>query len=63
MPFVLVIGRIESFGDGAALRSAILTVMSLALWERIIRARISLRVFLRLTAMDVCCGPPLPSLL
>lgn len=22
------------------------------------RARISLRVFLRITAMDVCCGPP-----
>jgi hypothetical protein len=24
------------------------------------RGHISLRVFLRLTAMDVCCGPPLP---
>jgi hypothetical protein len=23
-----------------------------------VRARISIRVFLRLTAMDVCCGPP-----
>jgi len=23
------------------------------------RAHISLRVFLRLTRMDVCCGPPL----
>ncbi len=25
------------------------------------RGHISLRVFLRLTAMDVCCGPPEPS--
>jgi hypothetical protein len=25
------------------------------------RGHISLRVFLRLTAMDVCCGPPQPS--
>jgi hypothetical protein len=24
-----------------------------------VRARIALRVFLRLTAMDVCCGPPI----
>jgi|HubBroStandDraft_6_1064221.scaffolds.fasta_scaffold301803_2 hypothetical protein len=24
------------------------------------RGHISLRVFLRLTAMDVCCGPPAP---
>jgi hypothetical protein len=24
------------------------------------RGHISLRVFLRLTAMDVCCGPPTP---
>jgi len=23
-----------------------------------VRAHISIRVFLRLTAMDVCCGPP-----
>lgn len=26
----------------------------------ITRARITTRVFLRLTAMDVCCGPPFP---
>jgi hypothetical protein len=32
--------------------------MSLANLVRITRARISIRVFLRLTAMDVCCGPP-----
>jgi hypothetical protein len=25
---------------------------------RDIRARVPLRVFLRMTAMDVCCGPP-----
>jgi hypothetical protein len=36
--------------------------MSLANSERITRARISIRVFLRLTAMDVCCGPPRTSL-
>jgi hypothetical protein len=26
------------------------------------RGKISLHVFLRLTAMDVCCGPPLHTL-
>jgi hypothetical protein len=28
-------------------------------FPRTVRARISIRVFLRLTRMDVCCGPPL----
>jgi hypothetical protein len=32
--------------------------MAIPTTVRITRARISIRVFLRLTAMDVCCGPP-----
>jgi hypothetical protein len=38
--------------------SAILPRMSLLSSPTRVRARISTRIFLRLTAMDVCCGPP-----
>jgi len=36
--------------------------MSLAIWSRTPRARIAIRVLLRMTATDVCCGPPGPPL-
>jgi NADH:ubiquinone oxidoreductase subunit 2 (subunit N) len=38
--------------------AAILTGMAVAYVRCGSRGHISLRVFLRLTAMDVCCGPP-----
>ena len=34
------------------------TGMSMAATPRMTRAHIAIQVFLRLTAMDVCCGPP-----
>ncbi len=41
--------------------SAILARMSLGSSRPRVRARVSTQVFLRLTAMDVCCGPPVHS--
>jgi hypothetical protein len=39
-------------------KSAILSRMSLESLRPRVRARVATHVFLRLTAMDVCCGPP-----
>jgi hypothetical protein len=36
--------------------------MSLGLTAPVVRAHIPLHVFLRLTRMDVCCGPPAANL-
>jgi hypothetical protein len=44
--------------DTCEARSAILNAMANPGRHGNKRARISLTVFLRLTAMDVCCGPP-----
>jgi hypothetical protein len=53
-----MIGAIKRIVSYRAGTSAILTMMSMAGAARSTRARIALHVFLRLTAMDVCCGPP-----
>jgi hypothetical protein len=55
---VSLIASIESFCALSAAASAILTVMLVPRSRMDTRAKISLDVFLRLTAMDVCCGPP-----
>jgi|SRR5882724_7679039 len=49
---------IETFCARLRAPSAILTVMLVPLSGLDTHAKISLDVFLRLTAMDVCCGPP-----
>jgi hypothetical protein len=49
---------IESFCDPFGAASAILAVMLVPTSRLEHHAKISLDVFLRLTAMDVCCGPP-----
>jgi hypothetical protein len=46
------------FDVAARASSAILALMSMAGAALVTRARIARHVFLRLTAMDVCCGPP-----
>ncbi len=49
---------IESFCSPREAASAILAVMLVPTSRMDHRAKISLDVMLRLTAMDVCCGPP-----
>jgi hypothetical protein len=55
---VSLIASIESFCALSGTASAILAVMLVPRSRMDTRAKISLDVFLRLTAMDVCCGPP-----
>jgi hypothetical protein len=56
---VSLIASIESFCVPSGAASAILAVMLVPSSRMDTRAKISLDVFLRLTAMDVCCGPPI----
>jgi hypothetical protein len=49
---------IESFCALSGAASAILAMMLVPTSRMDHHAKISLDVFLRLTAMDVCCGPP-----
>jgi hypothetical protein len=49
---------IDFFCDARGAASAILTLMLVPISRMDHHAKISLAVFLRLTKMDVCCGPP-----
>jgi hypothetical protein len=49
---------IDSFCAQVWAGSAILALMLVSISTMDHHAKISLEVFLRLTAMDVCCGPP-----
>jgi hypothetical protein len=51
---------IENFCAVSATPSGILGPLMRYLTAADHRAKISLQVFLRLTRMDVCCGPPIP---
>ena len=53
-----VIRSIESFCARPSVRSAILALMLVPTPGLNTHAKIELDVFLRLTSMDVCCGPP-----
>jgi hypothetical protein len=49
---------IESFCAAGGAACATLALMLVAITRTDHHAKISLAVFLRLTKMDVCCGPP-----
>jgi hypothetical protein len=51
-------GVIKNIAAGNGSFLAYCSLMSISSTVRVTRARISIRVFLRMTAMDVCCGPP-----
>jgi hypothetical protein len=53
------IPSIENFWARIAMPSGILAVMFVPTAGLDTHAKIAIDVFLRLTAMDVCCGPPI----